>query len=128
VTDGSPDGGASPGAAEEAAWGALRARWGEEEAHRAFLSGVNDLEGLARAGARYREVLASSPGDPAAQRGRDEVLRKAAVLGLAAVPRTPPPRPVSPWVKWGLVAGLAVLLLGALAWVATAFLRSGAVG
>jgi len=127
VTDATRDGAATPGAGEEAAWADLRARWGDEEAHRAFLSAVNDLDGLARAGARYRGVLARAPGDGAALRGRDEVLRKATVLGLAAVPRTPPPRPVSPWVKRGLVAGLALLLLVAVAWTATAFLRSGAV-
>jgi hypothetical protein len=30
-------------------------------------------------------------------------------------------------VKWGALAALAVLLLGAAAWTAAAFLRSGAV-
>jgi len=87
---------------------------------------VNDLDGLARAGARYREALSAAPGDAAAARGRDEVLRKAAVLGLAAVPRTVPPLPATPWVKRALAAAILVLLLGAAAWTGIALLRSGA--
>jgi hypothetical protein len=126
VNGDSRDGAPSPEADPDAAWAELRGRWGEEEAHRAFLSGVNDLAGLARAGARYREVLASTPGDLAALRGRDEVLRKATALGLAAVPRTTPPSRMSPWVKRGVGVAVGVLLLGAAAWTAMAFLRSGA--
>jgi hypothetical protein len=72
-------------------------------------------------------VLASDPGDAAALRWRDEVLRKATVLGLAAVPRTAPPSPMSPWVKRGVLAGAGVLLLGLATWTALALLRSGAV-
>jgi hypothetical protein len=34
---------------------------------------------------------------------------------------------MSPWVKRGVLAALAVLLLGAAAWTALALLRSGAV-
>jgi hypothetical protein len=125
VTDPIREGAEALVAGEEAAWAGLRARWGDEEAHRAFLAGANDLEALARAGARYRAVLAETPGDAAALRGRDEVLRKATVLGLAAVPRTAPPRPVSPWVKRAVVGTVAVLVLGAAAWTAMAFLRTG---
>ncbi|MGA8890152.1 MAG: hypothetical protein WB493_01195, partial [Anaeromyxobacteraceae bacterium] len=44
--------------AEEAAWAEVCARWGEPEVHRAFLARFADLPGLARAGARYRAVLA----------------------------------------------------------------------
>jgi hypothetical protein len=126
VSDPIRDGAEAPAAGEEAAWAGLRARWGDEEAHRALLAGVNDLEGLARIGARYREVLVERPDDALALRGRDEVLRKATVLGLAAVPRTVPARPVSPWVKRAVLATGAVLLLGAAAWTAMAFLRTGA--
>jgi hypothetical protein len=126
VTDPTRDGAEAPGAGEEAAWAALRARWDDEEAHRALLAGVNDLDGLARVGARCREVLAERPDDAAALRGRDEVLRKAAVLGLAAVPRTVPPVPASPWVKRTVLATVVVLLLGAAAWTAVAYLRTGA--
>jgi ferric-dicitrate binding protein FerR (iron transport regulator) len=127
VTGDPPNGAPSPDADPEAAWAELRARWGDEEAHRAFLSRANDLDALAGAGARYREVLASDPGDAAALRGRDEVLRKATVLGLAAVPRTTPPSPMSPWVKRGVLAGAGVALLGLAAWTALALLRSGAI-
>jgi hypothetical protein len=111
----------------DAAWAGLRARWDEPAAHRAFLSGCADLEALARAGARYRAALQERPDDAIAAAGRDEVLRKATVLGLASVPRTAPPAPVSPWVKRGLLAALAVFLVGAVTWTAIAFLRSGAV-
>jgi hypothetical protein len=126
VTDESRAGAPAPGAGEEAAWAELRARWDDGDAHRAFLSRVNDLEGLARAGARYREVLAATPDDAAAARGRDEVLRKATVLGLAAVPRTAAPPSMSPRVKRGLLATALVLLLGLAASAAMAILRSRA--
>ncbi len=63
--------------AEEVAWAELRARWADPEAHRAFLSRFADMEGLARAGARYRVVLSERPDDAVAIRGRDEVLRRA---------------------------------------------------
>lgn len=112
---------------DDAAWAGLRARWDEPAAHRAFLVACADLEALARAGARYRTALQERPDDAIAAAGRDEVLRKATILGLAAVPRTAPPAPVSPWVKRGLLSVLAVLLLGAVTWTALAFLRSGAV-
>lgn len=119
--------GADADAGEDEAWAALRARWSDPLAHREFLLHFGDLEALARVGARYRAVLAATPDDPMAAAGRDEVLRKAAILGLAAVPRTAPPAPVSPWVKRGVVATLIVLGLGVAAWVALALLRSGAV-
>jgi hypothetical protein len=112
---------------EEAAWAALLGAWGDEDAHRAFLSRCGDLEALARAGARYREVLAARPGDAAALRARDEVLRRAAALGLSELPRAPTPRRVAPLVKWGVVAALAGTLLGAAAWVAWTLMGLGAV-
>jgi len=127
VTDETPRPSAPPGPDDDAAWTDLCARWDDPAAHRAFLSGCADLDALARAGARYRAALQERPDDPVATAGRDEVLRKATVLGLAAVPRTAPPAPVSPWVKRGLLAALAVLLLAAVAWTALAFLRTGAV-
>jgi hypothetical protein len=127
VTDETPTSAAPADLDEEAAWAGLRARWEDPLAHRAFLSRCGDLDALARAGARYRAALLATPDDPVAAAGRDEVLRKATVLGLASVPRTTPPAPSSPWVKWGALAALAVLLLGAAAWTAAAFLRSGAV-
>ena len=117
----------SPDPGEEEAWAELRARWDDPQAHRAFLNRFGDLDALARAGARYRAVLEGTPGDAVAAAGRDEVLRKATVIGLAAVPRTVRPEPVSPWAKRGLFAALAVLGLGIAAWVTLALLRSGAV-
>ncbi len=126
MTGAERDGALAPGDGEDSAWAGLRARWGEEQAHRALLSAVNDLPGLARLGARYREALERDPDDAAARRGRDEVLRKATVLGMASLPRTaPPPRP-SPWVKRALLALLAALSLSGAAWAVLSLLRSGA--
>jgi hypothetical protein len=123
----SPETPAPPGdAAEAAAWEALRSRWEDEAAHRAFLDRFRDLPGLARAGARYREVLEGRPDDGPAGRGRDEVLRRATALALAAAPR-PVRAPVpSPWVKRGLLAALVLLLVGGAGAVILAFLRPGA--
>ncbi len=111
--------------AEEAAWAELCARWGEPEAHRAFLSRFADLPGLARAGTRYRAVLAERPDDPAALRGRDEVLRRATVVGLASVPRSAPPPTASPWMRRGVIATLVLGAAAALAFVLLQLGRSG---
>jgi len=102
---------------EEEAWARLEAGWDDEGAHRAFLARFADLAGLARAGARYREVLAARPGDAAALHWREEILRRATALGLAEMPRSEPPRELPRTVKWGAVALLAGALLGAAAWV-----------
>ena len=117
---------APPDPAEEAAWAEVRARWADPLSHRAYLARFADLAGLARAGARYRAALQAAPDDPVAAAGRDEVLRKATLLGLAAIPRTVPPAPTSPWVKRGVVTALVVLGVGAAAWAALALLRAGA--
>ena len=120
MTDPTRDAGAAPDPADEAAWDAVRARWGDPLAHRAYLDGCLDLAALARAGARYREALAAEPGDAVAAAGRDEVVRRASIVGLASVPRA---RPASrwltggepSWVKWALLALVAgPLLLAAL--------------
>jgi hypothetical protein len=111
--------------AEEIAWDELRARWGDPEAHRAFLARFTDLDGLARAGARYRAVLAVRPDDPGALRGRDEVLRRAAVVGLAALPRSSPPPAASPWMRRGLVAVLVLGAASVLVFVVLQLARSG---
>ncbi len=112
---------------EEAAWSELRSRWQDPEAHEAFLSRFADLEGLARAGAHYRDVLATSPSDEAAQKGRNEVLKRATALGLVAIPRTPAPADEPRALKWGALAVLASALLGAAGWVAWSFARLKAV-
>jgi hypothetical protein len=76
---------------EEEAWAAVLAAWGDEAAHRAYLARFADIEGLAVAGGRYKGVLDARPDDAMALRMRGEVLKKATVYGLAALPRTPPP-------------------------------------
>jgi hypothetical protein len=99
---------------EERAWEALRARWTEEEAHRAWLAGFTDLEGLARAGQRYRDALAASPADPIAARWRDEVVKRATVHGLATLPRTPRPPAIPRWLLRTAVAVLGTFVAWAL--------------
>jgi len=100
---------------DDAAWAEVLARWDDEVAHRTYVARFGDLEGLGRAGRRYREVLARRPGDVMAQRLRDAILKKATALGLAALPRTPP-REESPRVRKVRLAlsfalGVAVLYL-----------------
>ena len=77
-------------AAEEAAWAEVLGAWNDEARHQAYLARFTDLEGLAVAGRRYREVLAERPGDPVAARYRDEVLKRAMARGLVSVPREAP--------------------------------------
>ncbi len=103
------------GASEEEAWAEVLARWGDEGAHAAYLKRFSDLEGMAVAGGRYRAVLAQRPDDPVALRMRDEVVRKATVVGLATMPRTAPPR--TPSVPRWVVVVLATSLGSALVWV-----------
>lgn len=103
---------------EASAWAEVLGRWEDDAAHRAFLDRFRDLEGLARAGGLYRDVLAARPGDPVALRWRDEVLRRATAAGLASLPRAIADVPQVPaWVRpvflvlLGLVIAACCLLL-----------------
>ena len=102
---------------EERGWEEVRARWSDEAVHREWLARFVDLEGLARAGRRYREVLVQEPGDPVAARWRDEILKRATVHGLATLPRTAPPRAVPRWLKGTLIAASSTLFAWALYWL-----------
>jgi hypothetical protein len=75
---------------EEQAWARVLAAWADEAVHRAYLARFTDMDGYAQAGGRYRAVLAERPEDPMAIRMRDEILKKASVVGLASLPRTRP--------------------------------------
>ncbi len=125
MTDRVPEPGEIPDAGEEAAWAELVARWDDPLAHRAFLDRCHDLGALSQAGARYRAVLSGRPGDPAAAAGRDEVVRRATILGLASMPRTPVPAAAVPWVRPAVYVGVAVTLLALAGAVVVGFLRSG---
>ena len=97
---------------EAKGWAEVLGRWEDEAAHRAFLDRVRDLEGLARAGGRYRDVLTDRPADPVALRWRDEVVRRATAAGLASLPRTTEGIPQVPrWVRPAFIAVLAVLVV-----------------
>jgi hypothetical protein len=104
-----------PAASDEAAWAEVLAGWQEEERHRAYLARFSDLEGLAVAGRHYREVLAARPGDAIATRWRDEVVKRAMVQGLVAMPRAPR-APSAPRALVRAVVFVVALVLGAAAW------------
>ncbi len=95
---------------EEEAWSLVLAAWGDEAAHRADQGRVTDLDGLAVAGGRYRAVLAERSQDPMALRMRQEVLRKATLVGLASLPRTA----ASGAPRWVRRVLMLALLLGAI--------------
>ncbi len=101
---------------EEEAWSLVLASWGDEAVHRAYLGRFVDLEGFAVAGGRYRSILSERPRDPLALRMREEVLRKATVLGLASLPRTQPSQ--APVIVKRIVVLLLVLLGCAALWAA----------
>ncbi len=113
------------GAAEagDEGWAALQARWGDDEAHRAYLAGAQDLAGLTEVGRRYREALERRPDDAVALRWRDEIVKRASVLALAQLPRTRPPRAVPRWLRMVGVL-VAALLVGAAVAVAIRLFQS----
>ncbi len=118
----------SPPAPPEAeAWARVLERWGDEATHRAYLAGFSDLEGLAAAGRRYRDALAERPGDPVALRWREEVLKRAAVQGLAQLPRSAPPPAIPRNLRRALLAGLGAAAAGAGIWIAWQLLGAGRV-
>ena len=104
----------------EAAWAEVTARWDDAAAHRAFLDRYPDLSGLAEAGRRYRAVLQARSDDPVAARWRDEIVKRAAVVALSQLPRTKPPRQLSPGRRRMLLIGILSLAASAVAWL---FLR-----
>jgi hypothetical protein len=123
----SPDapGEAARDAGGDEAWAEVVSRWEDEDAHRAYLAARPDLDGLAQAGRRYRAALEARPGDPVAARWREEVLRRATALALAALPRTPEAHPAT---RYARTAGWALLgvLLGAAGYLAFRLVGGGA--
>ena len=111
--DPTPPGSSAP--SEEEAWARLRLAWEDVEAHRAYVRRFGDLAGLAVAGSRYQAALLERPGDAMAIRMRNEVLKKAAVTGLAGLPRTKPP-PAMPRAALRVAMAGAVALGLALFW------------
>jgi len=110
---------------DDGGWAEVEAHWEAEEAHRAFLARQSDLESLAEAGRRYRTALERRPGDPVAQRWRDEVLKRATALALAQLPRTRPPRELAPGLRRGLLLAVLLAMAAATAWVVARFPRAG---
>lgn len=105
-----------PAAAEAAAWAEVEARWGEPAAHQAYLARFPDLDGLSAAGRRYRDVLAARPGDAVALAMKAEIVKRATVVGLAMLPRSPPPAAAGRWRRRALLL-LAAWLGSALAYL-----------
>lgn len=102
-------------------WKDLETRWEDESAHRAFLDRFSDLEGLAEAGRCYRAALDQRPGDPVALRWRDEVVKKATALALAQLPRTNPPRQMSPTARRWLLAAMVTVGFAMAGWILSRF-------
>jgi hypothetical protein len=115
----------APAEGEPEAWAEVLSGWGEDQAHRAYLARFGDLDGLALAGRRYREVLAERPGDATALRWREEILRRAAAHGLARLPRTWPPRELPRGLRRALLAALLAGAAATVGWVVASFLRLG---
>jgi hypothetical protein len=88
----------------DAAWAAVRSRWADDDAHRAFLDACRELPELAEAGRRYKVVLDDEPQDEVARRWRDEVVKRATVLAFAQLPRTRPARATP--ALWRTLAGV----------------------
>jgi hypothetical protein len=102
---------------EPGAWAEVEARWDDPAAHRAYLARFPDLDGLATAGRRYRAALEARPGDAVALAMKAEVVKRATVVGLAMLPRTPQPALAGgKWKRRALLA-LASWLASALAWL-----------
>src|SRR5512136_1714997 len=98
-----------PDPSSEAAWAVLAGRWEEPAAHRALLDACRDLDALAAVGRRYRAVLEARPADAMAQQMKAEILKRAALVGLAQLPRTRPPVPRGgPWPRRLLLGGTLV--------------------
>lgn len=106
-----------PDRAEADAWDGVLAAWEDDAVHGAYLSRFHDLEGLAVAGRRYRDVALSRPGDATAARWRDEVIRRATAQGFAQLPRSAPAPVRTAGLRRFLLA-LAAALLAAAAFAA----------
>jgi hypothetical protein len=83
-------------------------RWDDDVAHRALLEWASARGELPQLGRFYRLRLAAAPHDPLAQRGRDEVLERAAAASPLR-PSDPAERPTFALPYLALVAALGVL-------------------
>jgi hypothetical protein len=101
----------------DVAWGEVMARWADQAAHRSFLDACGDLAALAEAGRRYKAVLDARPDDAVAARWRDAVVKRATAFALAQLPRTRPPREMSPWLRRALPVALVWGAITAAAWI-----------
>ncbi|MGC3999785.1 MAG: hypothetical protein QM767_21010 [Anaeromyxobacter sp.] len=80
----------APSPEDDAAWAEVLARWDDPAAHAGYLARCTSLESLARAGGHYREVLKTRPDDAVARKQREDIVKRATIVGLAALPRTVP--------------------------------------
>lgn len=110
---------------EPSAWAEVLARWTEPAAHRAYLAAYPDLDGLAQAGRRYRAVLAERPDDAVAAAMRDEIVKRATVVGLTLLPRTPPPKALPGGWRRLLYWGLGLWSAGAILWIVSKLMDRG---
>lgn len=106
------DGEVSPAMSEglRSTWVALLEDWSNDAQHKALLEQAAAGEELVAVGWLYRLALARTPGDARATRGRDEVLRRAALLQSVAQAPAPPPKAG----QYVLIAALVAATLAAL--------------
>lgn len=90
----------------ESAWRVLLEGWEDPAAHDQLLSLAARTGSLAQVGRLYRIQLAHAPADPHALRGRDEVLRLAAVVAGGQL-KADVSAPVA--IRWGPASIAAVL-------------------
>lgn len=102
---------------DEVAWADLAGRWEDRAAHRALLAACPDLESLAEAGRRYRAVLVDRPADAVALEMKQEILKRATVIGLSQLPRTRLPNlQAGVWPR-RLLLGASMVLATILSWL-----------
>jgi hypothetical protein len=121
--DFSRDGEVSPAmsAALKADWVALLEDWGNEAQHKELLERAALREELVAAGWLYRLALARTPGDARAIKGRDEVLRRAALPHSVA---TQAPRTTPKTGQYVLIAALVAVTLGVLTFLVRSLLEA----
>jgi hypothetical protein len=97
------------------AWARVLATWDDDDAHRRFVSLAVALGRLPEAGRRYREVRDGDPDRRASAERHIEKLFGLAVQTLEAQ-KTPPPDPRANKKLLFVAIGVALSLVGAVAW------------
>lgn len=98
-----------------AAFLAALEQWDEAALHEKALAIATQTQELAQLGRLYRLRQVAAPDDPVAQRGRDEVLRRATAASEVLRSAEPAPRPSLKLWQYAVIAALGVVVLGLVA-------------